>query len=86
MKNTSIFVDSHGSVTLSIDHSSSVWAVDGNLIVICPKPVSVGIGIGEKSSLEHLINRWFHSGHEMTRREGRLLGFCKVIFRIFVED
>ena len=66
MKNTSIFVDSHGPVTLAIDHSSPVWAVDGNLIIICSKSVPVSIGIGEKPSLEHLINRWLHSRHEVT--------------------
>lgn len=86
MKNTSIFVDSHGAVTLSVDHSSSVGTINGNLLVISSKSVPVGVRIREKPSLKHFINRGLHSGNEVTGRKGRLFSLSKVIFRISVED
>lgn len=83
---TSILVDSHGAVTLSIDYISSVGAVDRNLVIISTESVPVGVGIGEESALKHLIDGGLHAGNEVAGREGGLLSLGKIVFRIFVDD
>lgn len=56
-----ITVDAHGTITLVVGYSGSVGAVNGNLIVVSTESVSVGIGIREETTLEHLIQRGFHT-------------------------
>lgn len=56
-----VTIDVHGTITLVVGDSSSVGAVNGDLIVVSTESVSVGIGIGEKTTLEHLIQRGFHT-------------------------
>lgn len=56
-----VTVDAHGTITLVVGDSSSVGAVNGDLIVVSTESVSVGIGVREKTTLEHLIQRGFHT-------------------------
>jgi hypothetical protein len=43
-----------GTISLIVGHGASVWAVDGNLVIVGAESVPVGVRVGEKSSLEHL--------------------------------
>merc|ERR1719218_469122 len=45
-------------VSLIVGNSSSVWAVNWHLVVVGSESVSVGIWVGEESSLEHLVVGW----------------------------
>ena len=51
-----LVIEGAWTVSLSIDNSGSVWAVDWELLVVDSQSVSVGISIGEQSSLEHLVH------------------------------
>lgn len=58
-----VTVDVHGTITLVVGDSSSVGAVDGDLVVVGTESVSVGIRIREETTLEHLVQRGFHTGN-----------------------
>ena len=66
---TSVLVDSHGSVSLSVMDLGSVGAVDGDLVVVGSQSVSMSVGVREQSALEHLVKRGFHAGNEMSGGE-----------------
>ena len=83
---TSVFVDSHRSVSNTVVNFSSVGAVDWNLLIVSSQSVSVSIRIGEESALEHLIEGRLDSWDQLAGRECRLLGLSKVIFNVSVED
>jgi hypothetical protein len=51
-----VAVNSHVTISLSINNSSSVWTINRKLVVVSSESVSVSINIGEKSSLEHLVH------------------------------
>lgn len=50
-----VSIDGGGAISLIVSDSSSVGAVDGDLIEVCTESVSVGIWVREDSALEHLI-------------------------------
>lgn len=83
---TSVFVDSHGSITLRVVDFSSVWAVDWDLFIIGSKSVTMSVRIREETALKHLIERWLHSRHQVSRGEGGLFSFSKVVVNISVQD
>ena len=66
MVNTSVFTGVHGSISDGVDNFGAVGAVDGDLLVVGSESVSVGVGVGEESSLEHLIEGGLHSGNEVS--------------------
>lgn len=81
-----VTVDAHGTVTLVVGDSSSVGAVDGDLVVVSTESVSVGIRVREQTALEHLVQRGFHTRHQVRGREGSLLSFSEVVFGVSVQD
>jgi hypothetical protein len=83
---TLVSVDRHETVSLSIDDSASVRAVDGDLLVVDSQSVSVGISIGEESTLQHLIVGGFNTRNEMTRGESSLFDFSKIVFGVLVQN
>lgn len=46
----------------------------------------VGVGVGEESTLEHLIEGGLYAGDQMSRRVGNLLSLGEVVLRALVED
>lgn len=79
-------VDAHLSVTNVVGaETSTVGAVDWNLIVVGSEAVAVSIGVVEKSSLEHFVVRWFDTWHEVGWSEGNLLSLCVEVLRVAVE-
>jgi len=67
-------------------NSSSVWAIDWNLLVVLTESMSMSIWVGEESSLEHLVHGWFNTWDQMTWRECRLLCFSMVVFWVSVQS
>jgi hypothetical protein len=80
-----IAVDSHGAVSLIISNSSSVGAVDGDLVVVGTESVSVGVGVREDSTLEHLVIGELNTWDDMGWGEGNLLNLGEVILRVSVK-
>lgn len=80
-----VSVDDHESVSDVVGYLGAVGAVDGDLLVIDSETVTMGVRVGEESSLEHFVERGFDTWDEVGRREGRLLGFSEVILRVAVE-
>jgi hypothetical protein len=81
-----VAIDLHETISLSVDHSASVRAVDGDLLVVDTESVSVGISIGEKSSLEHFVGRSFNTGDHMNGGEGGLFDFSEVVIGVSVKN
>lgn len=52
-----VSIDAHSAVAEIVSSkTSSVRAVDWDLVVIYPKTISLGIGVVEQSALEHLVH------------------------------
>jgi len=81
-----VSVNNHESISNSVLDSDSVGAVDGDLVIVSSQSVSVGIRIGEESSLEHLISRGFNTWDHVRGREGGLFDISEVVLRISVQD
>jgi len=81
-----VSIDLHETISLSIDDTASVGAVNGDLLIVDTESVSVGIGIGEKSSLEHLIGRGFNTGNHMDGGESRLFDFSEIVVGVSVQN
>jgi len=60
--------------------------VDWELLVVHPKTVTVGIGVGEQTGLQDRICRWLDTGNKMRRRESRLLDLSEVVLGVLVEN
>src|SRR5437660_3778465 len=52
---------------------------------IYAEPVTMRIGIGEDSELQHLVGRMSDAGHNIGRAERRLLDFGVIVLRIAFE-
>jgi len=83
---TLVSIDLHETISLSIDDTASVGAVNGDLLIVNTESVSVGIGIGEKSSLEHLIGGGLNAGNHMDGGEGRLFDFSEIVVGVSVQN
>ena len=81
-----VSVDSGSTVSLVVSNSSSVWAVDWNLLIVDTESISVSIWIREKSSLEHLISGWLNSWNKMAWVESRLLNFGVIVFWVSIQS
>ena len=55
---TLVSIYGSGTISLIVSDSSSVGAVDGDMIEVSTESVSVSIGVREESALEHLVCRW----------------------------
>lgn len=81
-----ISIDAHGAISLTIGNTSSVWAVNWDLIVVSSESVTMSVRVREKSTLEHFVHRGFHTRDEVSRGESRLLSVLEVVFWVSVED
>jgi hypothetical protein len=81
-----VAVNAHGTVTDHVSSTSAVGAVDRDLLVVGTKSVSVGVGVGEKTSLKHLVKRSLNSGNQVRGRESRLLSLSVEVLGVTVED
>jgi hypothetical protein len=76
---TLISIDCHGAISLVVCNSSSVRAVNGDLVIVRAQSVSMGVWIRKDSALEHLIIRELNAWDDMGRRESALLNLSEVI-------
>jgi hypothetical protein len=83
---TSIVTLEGHTITLVVWNAGSVRAVDGDLIVVSSKSVSLSVGVREETTLEHLVERSFNSGNQVRRRESGLFSFSVVVFGVAVKD
>lgn len=60
-------------------------AIDGNLHMVDPESVSLGIAIGKETPLQHFVRGESDTGYHMCRIERGLLHIGKEVFRIAVE-
>ena len=79
-------VERHRSVSLVIERLGPVRAVDGKVEVIGAQTVAVGVRVGEKAALEHLVGARLDAGHHVRRAEGDLLHLGKVVLGIAIQD
>ena len=75
----------HGAVSLVVGHSGSEGAVDGDLVIVGSESMSVGVGVGEESALEHSIIGGLNAGNHVAWGEGGLLGLGEVVLGVAVQ-
>lgn len=78
----------HGSITLVVwaaDGLSSVWTVNGDVVVVGSKTISLRIWVVDESSLEHLVVGGLDSWHEVSWGESNLLSFSMEVVGISVK-
>ena len=73
-----------GTISLIVSDSSSVRAVDGDLIEVSTESVSVGIGVREESALEHLVCRWLNTWDGVSGSKGDLLSLSEIVLRVLI--
>ncbi len=64
------------------------WAfrrIDRNMGVVDAEPVTLGIAVGEQSSLQHLVRREADAWYDIGGIESGLLNFGKVVGRVAVQ-
>ena len=83
---TLVSIYGSGTISLIVSYSSSVGAVDGDLIEVSTESVSVGIGVREESALEHLVCRWLNTWDNVSGSKGNLLSLSEIVLRVLVED
>ena len=80
-----VSVNSSSTISEVSMNSSSVWAVNWDLLVVLSESISVGIWIREKSSLEHLIIGWLNSWNEVRWRESGLLDLGVIVLWVSIQ-
>lgn len=81
---TLVSIDGGGTISLIVSDSSSVGAVDGDLIEVSTESVSVGIGVREESPLEHLVCRWLNTWDGVSGSKGDLLSLSEIVLRVLI--
>jgi hypothetical protein len=79
-----VSIDGGGAISLIVSYSSSIGAVDGDLIEVSTESVSVGIGVREESALEHLVCRWLNTWDGVSGSECDLLSLSEIVLRVLV--
>lgn len=79
-----VSINGSGAISLIVSHSSSVGAVDGDLIEVSTESVSVGIWVREESALEHLVCRWLNTWDGVGRSKCDLLSLSEIVLRVLV--
>ena len=64
MRTHLVVSDRHEAVSLVVGNPGSVGAVDWYLQVVGPETVQVGVAVGEKSALQHLVWGRFDARHK----------------------
>ena len=80
-----VSIDSARAISLVGGNSSSVGAVDRDLVVVGTESVSVSVGVREDSPLEHLVVGELNTWDDMGWGEGNLFNLGKVILRVSVK-
>lgn len=81
-----ISIHSWSSISLVVIYSCSVGAVNGDLVQVSSKSVSLGVRVWENSAEENSIKWWFNSWYQVGWREGWLFNFSEEIIWVFVKN
>jgi hypothetical protein len=73
------------TISLTIVQPGLVRTVDFKLVVIGTESMSMSVGVAEKSSLKHLVERRLDSWHHVGRTVGYLLDLLEVILWVSVQ-
>ena len=68
-----------------VGDSGSEGAVDGDLVIVGSESVSVGVGVGEESALEHSVVGGLNAGDHVAWGKGGLLGLGEVVLGVAVQ-
>lgn len=79
-----VAVHGHGAVALE-GVEGVEGCVHGDLLVVDAEPVSVGVGVGEETGLEHGVCRGLNARDEVGWGECDLLDLGKVVLHVLVE-
>jgi hypothetical protein len=81
-----VTLNGHGAITdVVVSHLSSVGAVNRNLLVVGAKSVTVGIGVVQETSLQHLVHAGFNTRDQVGGGESNLLSLGVVVSRVPVK-
>ena len=80
-----VSVNSGGTVPVVVSNSSSVRAVDWDLLVVLAESVAVSIRVGEETTLEHLIVGWLDTWNQVGWSKGGLLNLSVVVLWVSIE-
>lgn len=82
----SLVVEGHAAVALEVAHAvAGAGRVDGELLVVDPDAVAVGVGVGEEAGLEDGVGGRFEARDQVRGVEGNLFDFGEVVGGVFVE-
>jgi len=83
---TAVVAVGHGvAIANHVVGARSVRAVDRHEVVVGAETVPVRVRVGEKTALQHLIQRRLNARDQVGRRKGGLLGLREVILRVAVQ-
>mmetsp|Transcript_6295 Transcript_6295/g.9563 ORF Transcript_6295/g.9563 Transcript_6295/m.9563 type:complete len:370 (-) Transcript_6295:238-1347(-) len=80
-----LVVHGHGPVALVVGHLAIEGLVDGDLLVVGPQAVAVGVSVRKQTGLQHLVWGRLNARHHVGRGKGGLLHFRKVVLGIAVQ-
>lgn len=80
-----VAINAHRAVSLVVGDSGSERAVDGDLVIVGSESVSVGVGVGEESALEHSVVGGLNAWNHVAWGEGGLLGLGEVVLGVAVQ-
>lgn len=86
MSRSLVAIYSSRTISLIVSDSCSIWAVNGDLIVVGSESVTMSVGVREQSSLEHLVVRGFNTWDNVGWSVSNLLGFCEIVLWVLVEN
>ena len=79
-------VHDHWTITSHVvTQSSSVRAVNWDLVVVGAKSVSMSVRVVQKSALKHPVIAWFDSGHQVRRSKCGLFSLSVIISGVAVQ-
>ena len=79
-----VAVDGHHAVAL-VRVEGPEGLVDGDLLVVHPEAMAVGVRVGEEAGLQHGIRRRLYPWDHVRRGKGELLDLGEVVFHVAVE-
>lgn len=85
-KTHTLMFDRHESIALIIGHLRSKRAIDRNLLVIHAQSIKMGILVGEKASLQHLVGTRLDARNHIGDVESCLFDFGEIVGRIAIQD
>jgi hypothetical protein len=76
----------HQAISFIVSYFHLKGTVNGDLVMIGTKSMSMCVCVWEESSLKHFVVSWLHSRHHVSWTECRLLYLWEIVLRVPVED